>query len=212
MTIRLVLVDHHAICLYGLQQMLVAAGGYEMVACCANGHEALKAIEAHAPEILVVELRMPGMSGIELLKEIGIRKLNIRTVILTTEVTEAELLEVFRLEVRGIVLKEMAPRLLLQCLQKVHEGGQWLEHRAMQAAFQKALRRQDGHRQAQEELTQREIKLVCLVAEGLRNKEIATRLHITEGTVKTHLRNVYRKLNRQSRVALRRYAEERGLI
>jgi DNA-binding NarL/FixJ family response regulator len=94
----------------------------------------------------------------------------------------------------------------------VHEGGQWLEHRAMQGALQNVLHREDGRRQAEEELTQREIMLVCLVAEGLRNKEIAARLNITEGTVKTHLRNVYRKLNRESRVALRKYAEERALI
>jgi DNA-binding NarL/FixJ family response regulator len=133
-------------------------------------------------------------------------------VILTAQLTEDDLLEAVRHKVRGIVLKEMAPRLLLQCLQKVHEGGQWLEHRAMQDALESMLRREAGRRKVQDELTQREIALVCLVAEGLRNKEIATRLNITEGTVKTHLRNVYRKLNRETRVALRMYAEERGLV
>lgn len=212
MTVRLVLADDHPIFLDGLKQMLAAAGGYEVVACCTNGPDALQAVEKHAPDILVVDLRMPGMSGIALLKELELRKLQVRTVILTAELSEPDLLEAVRLKVRGIVLKEMAPRLLLQCLQKVHEGGQWLEHRAMQGALQNVLYREDGRRQAQEELTQREITLVCLVAEGLRNKEIAARLNITEGTVKTHLRNVYRKLNRESRVALRKYAEERGLI
>jgi DNA-binding NarL/FixJ family response regulator len=212
MTVRLVLADDHPIFLDGLKQMLAAAGGYEVVACCSNGPDALRAVESHAPDILVVDLRMPGMSGIAMLRELGLRNLKVRTVILTAELSEPDLLEAVRLKVRGIVLKEMAPRLLLQCLQKVHEGGQWLEHRAMQGALQNVLHREDGRRQAEEELTQREITLVCLVAEGLRNKEIAARLSITEGTVKTHLRNVYRKLNRESRVALRKYAEERALI
>jgi DNA-binding NarL/FixJ family response regulator len=212
MTIRVVLADDHPIFLDGLKQMLTAAGGYEVLACCVNGQAALLAVEEHAPDILIADLRMPGMGGLALVKELVARKLKVHTVILTADLSEADLLEAVRLKVRGIVLKEMAPRLLLQCLQKVHEGGQWLEHRSMHDALQKVLQRQDGRRQAEEELTEREIMLVCLVAEGLRNKEIAARLKITEGTVKTHLRNVYRKLNRESRVALRKYAEERALI
>jgi DNA-binding NarL/FixJ family response regulator len=212
MTIRVVLADDHPIFLDGLKQMLTAAGGFEILACCVNGQAALLAVEEHAPDILVADLRMPGMGGLALIKELVARKLKVHTVILTADLIEADLLEAMRLKVKGIVLKEMAPRLLLQCLQKVHEGGQWLEHRSMHDALQKVLQRQDGRRQAEEELTEREIMLVCLVAEGLRNKEIATRLNITEGTVKTHLRNVYRKLNRESRVALRKYAEERALI
>jgi DNA-binding NarL/FixJ family response regulator len=212
MTIRLVLADDHPIFLDGLKQMILAAGGFEILACCPNGQAALLAVEEHAPDIVVADLRMPGMGGLALIKELAARKLKVHTVILTADLGEADLLEAMRLKVRGVVLKDMAPRLLLQCLQKVHEGGQWLEHRSMHDALEKVLHRQDGRRQAQEELTQREITLVCLVAEGLRNKEIAARLHITEGTVKTHLRNVYRKLNRESRVALRKYAEERALI
>jgi DNA-binding NarL/FixJ family response regulator len=212
MTIRVVLADDHPIFLDGLKQMLTAAGGFEILACCVNGQAAVLAVEEHAPDILVADLRMPGMGGLALIKELVTRKLKVHTVILTADLSEADLLEAMRLKVKGIVLKEMAPRLLLQCLQKVHEGGQWLEHRSMHDALQKVLHRQDGRRQAEEELTEREIMLVCLVAEGLRNKEIAARLNITEGTVKTHLRNVYRKLNRESRVALRKYAEERALI
>jgi DNA-binding NarL/FixJ family response regulator len=172
----------------------------------------LQAIEAHAPDIVVADLRMPAPNGLELLAELRSRQIDIRVVILTAEISEGELLEAVLHNVNGVVLKEMAPRLLLQCLRKVHAGGQWLENRAMQNALGNVLRREAGRREAEQELTSREIVLVCMVAEGLRNREIAKRLNISEGTVKTHLRNIYRKLHRETRVALRRYAEERGLI
>lgn len=212
MKIRLVLADDHPIFLQGLRQLLDAAGGFQVVACNDNCKDALRAVEKHLPDIVIVDLRMPQLSGLELLAEIRHREIDVRVVILTAEITEQELLEAVRLKVNGIVLKEMAPRLLLQCLRKVHAGGQWLENRSMQGALETVLRREAGRREAEQELTPREIVLVCMVAEGLRNKEIGARLGISEGTVKTHLRNIYRKLARETRVALRCYAEERGLI
>jgi DNA-binding NarL/FixJ family response regulator len=212
MTVRVVLVDDHPIFLDGLRGLLEVAEGYKVVACCRDSRDALDAIESHRPDIVVLDLKMPRLDGIGLLKEIEARQLPVRTILLTAELDEPQLLEAVRLKVRGVVLKEMAPRLLLQCLDKVAAGGQWLEHRSMQNALEGVLRRQAGREKAQQELTQREITLVCLVADGLRNKEIATRLNISEGTVKTHLRNIYRKLHRETRVALRQYAEERGLI
>lgn len=212
MTPRLVIADDHPIFLDGLCQLLETDDEFTVVACCASGVEALEAVAAHSPDIVVADLRMPGIDGVELLRIIRERHPGVRVILLTAELVEEKLLEAVRLKVNGIVLKEMAPRLLLQCLHKVAAGGQWLEHRAMQNALEKVLHRQAGYAKAQEDLTQREIVMVTLVAEGLRNKEIATRLNITEGTVKTHLRNIYRKLDRETRVALRQYAEERGLV
>ena len=210
--IRLVLADRHPIFLHGLDQFLTAAGEFEVAACCASGRYALQAVQTCRPDILVTALRLPDFCGLELLRQIRQSRPDTRTVILTADLRQPELLEAIRLEVDGVILKEMAPRLLVQCLRKVHAGGQWLENRAMQAALETVLRREAGRRKAEKELTPREIVLVCMVAEGLRNKDIATQLHITEGTVKTHLRNIYRKLHRDTRVALRRYAEERALI
>jgi DNA-binding NarL/FixJ family response regulator len=212
MKIRVVLADDHPIFLDGLERLLVASGDFEVLASAATGDEALRAVEEYLPDIVVVDLRMPGLSGLELLAEIRRRRLDVRVVLLTAEMAEHELLEAVRLKVNGVVLKEMAPRLLLQCLHKVEAGGHWLENRSMQHALETVLRREAGRLEAEKELTPREIEMACMVADGLRNREIAERLHITEGTVKTHLRNIYRKLNRETRVALRRYAEERGLV
>jgi DNA-binding NarL/FixJ family response regulator len=210
--IRVVLADDHPLFLNGLQQLLQLAGDFDVVACCSGGVQALEVVERERPDVLVIDLRMPDKDGLEVIRELRRRAIDVRIVILTAILDERELLEAVRLDVSGAVLKEMAPRLLLQCLRKVYAGGHWVENRAVHAALEGALRRESGAREAASQLTPREIDLVRMVASGLRNKEIALRLFITEGTVKTHLHNIYRKLQLETRVAVRQYAEARGLI
>jgi DNA-binding NarL/FixJ family response regulator len=210
--IRVLLADDHPLFLDGLDQLLKLAGDFEVVGRCSNGLEAIGAVETLHPDLLVLDLRMPDMDGLAVVRELRRRKLEVRIVILTAILAEHDLLEAVRLGVSGAVLKEMAPRLLLQCLRKVHAGGHWVENRAVHAALEGALRREAGAREAATQLTAREIDLVRMVANGLRNKEIASRLFITEGTVKTHLHNIYKKLQVETRVAVRQYAEQKGLI
>jgi len=212
MAIRVVIADDHPLFLDGLAQLLRLAGDFEVVERCVSGEEAVRAVRRHVPDLLVVDVRMPGMNGLAVLTELKKLGLPTRSVILTAQLTEAEAVEAMRLGVQGVLLKEMAPRLLLQCLRKVHAGGYWVETRSFRGALETVLRRQAGAEKAAELLTPREIELVRMVAQGLRNKQIASQLHITEGTVKTHLRNVYKKLQLENRVEVRRYAEEKGLL
>jgi DNA-binding NarL/FixJ family response regulator len=210
--IRVILADDHPLILDGLDQLLRLAGDFEVLESCVSGEETLSALERHRPDLLVLDLRMLDLDGIEVLRQMRSRGLETRVVVLTAALSEDDLLEAVRLGVRGVVLKEMAPRLLLQCLRKVHSGGQWLENRTARDALEAVLRREAGSREAANLLTHREIELVRMVAHGLRNREIAERLHITEGTVKTHLRNVYQKTGVENRVGVRVFAEEKGLI
>ena len=212
MPIRLVLADDHPLILDGLEQLVHLAGDFAVVERCVSGEEALRAVDRHRPDLLVLDVRMAGLDGLAVLRELRRRRLPTRVVIFTAAISEDELVEAVRLGVGGVVLKEMAPRLLIQALRKVHAGGQWVEKRSVQAALEKVLRREAGAREAAGELTPREIELIRMVAEGLRNREIAERLGIAEGTVKTHLHNVYKKLHLETRVAVRRYAEGKGLI
>jgi DNA-binding NarL/FixJ family response regulator len=212
MAIRLVLADDHPLILDGLEQLVRLAGDLEVVERCVTGEAALRAVQRHRPDVLVLDIRMPGLDGIGVLRAMQERGLTTRVVILTAALGESELLEAVRLGVRGVVLKEMAPRLLVQCIRKVHAGGQWVENRSVRDALASVLRREAGAREAASQLTPREIELIRMVAEGLRNREIAERLGITEGTVKAHLHNVYKKIRVETRVAVRRYAEEKGLI
>jgi RNA polymerase sigma factor (sigma-70 family) len=212
MAIRLVLTDDHPLILDGLEQLVRLAGDFEVLERCVSGEEALRAVEAHRPDILLLDIRLPDLDGLAVMRELRRRRLPTRVVLLTAALHEDEMLEAVRLGVVGVVLKEMAPRLLVECLRKVHAGERWIEKRSVREALETMLRREAGGREAASQLTPREVELIRMVAEGLRNREIAERLCITEGTVKVHLHNVYRKLQVENRVAVRRYAEEKGLI
>jgi two-component system, NarL family, nitrate/nitrite response regulator NarL len=212
MAIRLVLTDDHPLILDGLEQLVRLAGDFEVLERCVSGAEALRAVEAHRPDILVLDIRLPDLDGLAVVRELRRRRLPTRVVLLTAALSENEMIEAVRLGVVGVVLKEMAPRLLVQCLRKVHAGERWIEKRSVREALETMLRREAGGREAASQLTPREVELIRMVAEGLRNREIAERLGIAEGTVKVHLHNVYKKLQVENRVAVRRYAEEKGLI
>lgn len=212
MTIRIALADDHPIFLDGLEQLFRFEPDLEVVARCIDGDEALKAVRELAPDILLLDLRMRGKDGLAVLRELKAEGSATRTVILTAALEEDDVVEAIRLDVRGVVLKEMAPRLLIQCLRKVHAGDRWLERRSTERALDKLLRRQEGEQEAAAVLTQREIEIVRMAARGLSNKEIAKLLSITEGTVKVHVHSVYVKLKVSNRVALMRWAEGRGLL
>jgi DNA-binding NarL/FixJ family response regulator len=212
MPIRLVLADDHPLILNGLENLFRPEKDLEVLTRCTDGIDTLKAVRKHRPDILVLDIRMPGKDGIEVARELQKEKLPTRIVLLTAVLDERELLEAIRLGVQGIVLKEMAPSMLLSCIRKVHAGEQWIELRSAAQALEKMLRREAGTREIAAKLTPQELTIVRMVAGGLRNKEIADKIHISEGTVKVHLHNIYEKLHVNSRLALLRYAQEKGLV
>jgi DNA-binding NarL/FixJ family response regulator len=212
MPIRLVLADDHPLILNGLENLFRPEKDLEVLARCTDGVEALQAVRKHRPDILVLDIRMPGKDGLEVAREMRKEKLSTRIVLLTAVLDERELLEAIKLGVQGIVLKEMAPSMLLSCIRKVHAGEQWIELRSAAQALEKMLRREAGTREIAAKLTPQELTIVRMVAGGLRNKEIADKIHISEGTVKVHLHNIYEKLHVNSRLALLRYAQEKGLV
>lgn len=212
MTIRIALVDDHPIFLQGVERLFRLEPDLEVVARCIDGEEALRAVRELRPDVLLLDLRMPGMDGLAVLRELEREGSPTRVVVLTAALDEDDVLAAIELGVRGVVLKEMAPRLLIQAVRKVHAGERWLETRSAALALEKLVRKQAGARAAAEMLSQRETEIVRLVASGLTNKEIASRLSITEGTVKVHVHSVYQKLRVGNRVALMRWAEDHGLL
>jgi DNA-binding NarL/FixJ family response regulator len=212
MPISLVLADDHPLILNGLENLFHLEKDLKVVARCLDGVETMQAVRRHRPDVLILDIRMPGKNGLEVAREIRKEKLPTRVVLLAAEIDEDELLESLRLGVQGIVLKEMAPQLLVECIRKVHEGEQWIEPRSARQALEKMLRREAGARDIATVLTPREIDMVRMVGRGLRNKEIADKLSISEGTVKVHLHNIYEKLKVDGRLGLLRYAQDKGLI
>ena len=120
--------------------------------------------------------------------------------------------EAVRLGARGVVLKESSPETLLECVRRVYRGEQWIDRETMTRAFGHAMQREAAMREASRILTPREIEIVRMIAQGLRNRVIAERLSISEGTVKIHLHNVYEKLGIDGRLELMLYAQEKGLV
>jgi len=200
--ISLVLADDHPIVLAGLENMLRRERDCRVVASCVDGVEAMRAITRHSPDVAVLDLRMPRMDGLAVLRQIQKDKLATRTVLLAAVLEDDDLVEAVRLGVRGIVLKEMAPTLVVQCVREVHAGGQWLEKRSVSQAIEKLIRREEATRDMAKILTPRELQIAGAVASGLRNKEIADKLGIAEGTVKIHLHVIYEKLKIDGRMAL----------
>ena len=212
MPIGLVLADDHPIVLDGLEHLFRLEQDFKVLARCRDSEETLQAVRKHRPDVLILDIRMPGMGGLEVLRQVKKERLPTRVVLLTAALDDDDALEAIRLRVSGVVLKEMAPRLLVQCIRKVHAGGQWLEKRSFGRVMETMLRRESGARQMAEVLTPREIEIVRLVASGLRNKVIAGKLHISEGTIKVHLHHIYEKLQVDGRLELTLYAKDNGLV
>ena len=210
MTIRLVIADDHPIVLDGLEQLFLLEKDCEVVARARNGDEALRAVRQFQPDVLVLDLRMPGTDGLAVLGEMRREALPTRVVILSA-MNDDDLFEGIRLGARGVVLKDMAPRLLMQCVRAVHAGGKWLEKGVATSAVDKLLECEAGIKAVAETLTPRELQVARMIAKGVPSKTVASRLAISEGTAKLHLHHVYEKLKVEGRVGLMRFMQSRGL-
>lgn len=212
MRTRLVLADDHPIVLHGLENLLRSEHDLQIVARCTNGDETLVAVQRHRPDLLILDMHMPGKDGLAVLRELQRGRLATRVVLMAERLEDEEVLEAFRLGVEGMLLKELALKMVVQCVRKVLAGEIWLEKRAVSRAIDVLLRRENGERAAAALLTPREMEMVRLVAQGLRTEEMSNRLDISEGTIKTHLHRVYRKLKINNRVALTLYAQALKLV
>jgi len=211
MPIRVVIADDHPIVLEGLAQLFALEKDFEVVERCHDGEEALDAVERLSPDVLVLDVRMPKIDGLGVLRELAVRKSPARVVLLTAEITDNEVLDAVRLGVSSIVLKEKASQTLLQAARAASRGEQQLDDRSVRRALDHLLRREAGVAAARRVLTARELEVVRMVATGMRNRQIAEALSITEGTVKIHLHSIYDKLGVSGRVELTLYAREHSL-
>jgi DNA-binding NarL/FixJ family response regulator len=212
MPIRVLLADDHPIILDGLEQLFGLESDFEVVGRARDGEETLRTLRRDPPDILVLDIRMPRGDGLEVLRAMHAEALPTRVVLLTAALQEEQLVEALRLGVGGVVLKEMAPQLLVEAVRQVHTGGRWLDKGSVHRALDRLLRREADSREAAEVLTPRELEIVRMVARGLRNRAIAEQLFITEGTVKIHLHNIYQKTAVNGRLELAVYAQSKGLV
>ncbi len=208
----MIITDDHPLVLSGLDHLLGEHPEFEVVARCSSGAEAIAAVRRHRPDILVLDVLMPEMGGMDVARELYRTGDSPKVVLLTAQLHEDQVIEALNLGVRGFILKEMATRLLVECLRRVNAGGQWLEKDSAGRAMAKLVRREAKGREIATLLTPREIEVVRMVAKGLTNKEIAAELCIADGTVKIHLHNIYEKLKISRRAELVRFADDYGLV
>jgi len=208
----LILADDHPLILEGLEQLFRRDKEFQVLTTCTTGHDTINAVRQHRPDILVLDVKMPNGDGLSVLRQIHEERIPTRVVLLTASMQDDEVLQAMETGVWGLVLKESAALSLVDSVRKVARGERALDQSLIVRALDRALDRQNAARHAAEVLSRREAEIVKMVAAGMRNKEIANKLFIGEGTVKTHLHAIYKKLGVHGRVELTLYAQERGII
>jgi DNA-binding NarL/FixJ family response regulator len=202
--IRIVIADDHPITLAGLQLLLSGERDVTVVARCADGHAAVRALQSYEPDVLVVDQDMPVLDGVAILKQLRMAGNQTPVVLLATANNE-KLGEALGLDVEGIVFKNSDPKNLIRCLREVHAGRRWLDSSVTAYAPLPASAT------TLDTLTRRQIEVARAAVSGLSNKELAQRLGVSEGTIKNHLHAIYERLQLDGRLALLLYLKEKAL-
>jgi DNA-binding NarL/FixJ family response regulator len=200
---RLLLADSHPIVLDGLEHLFAREHGIEVIASCQDGEEALTAIRRLRPDVTVLDIALPRLTGLEIMRRLREESVPVRTVIFTASISNEDAVEVLALGAKGLVLKHLAPEVLVRCVNEVHAGRSWIERNLAGQVLELLVTRAPPLQNAVARLlTARELEISRLVASGCRNRQIAEKLTITEGTVKIHLNRIYEKLLVTNRVEL----------
>jgi DNA-binding NarL/FixJ family response regulator len=204
--IRLIIVDDHPVVRDGLRGMFAGNPEFEVLGEAAEGAEAMTLVEALAPDVVLMDLRMPGMDGVTAITRLAQRGAPARVLVLTTYDTDSDVLPAIEAGATGYLLKDTPREELFRAVRAAARGEAVLSP-AVASRLMGRLRAP-----AQEPLSQRELEVLSLIARGSTNRDAATHLFISEATVKTHLLHVYAKLGVNDRAAAVATAFERGLL
>jgi len=197
---RVLVADDDPLTLAGIE-LLLGASNFKVIATAGSGKEVLEQLPSTRPEILVLDIRMPERSGLDVLRTLRAKGDARPIVLLTGSIDDQNAKEAIDLGVNGLVIKASAPRDLLVCLDAVMKGRRWFDQEVMQRAMDFA--QVAGAEQTPfDRLSPRERGIALLVQRGMRNREIADELGLTEGTVKVHLHKIFEKLDLRSRTDL----------
>jgi len=208
-----VLADDHPIVRQGLRTLLEAEGDFAVIGEEADGLNVVALVERLRPDVLLLDVRMPGLNGLEITRQIAQRAIRTRIVILSMHANEIYVLEALRHGAAGYVLKDAAPTEMLKAVREVTAGRRYLSPALSERAIASYARQaQATPEDPYETLTTREREVLHLAAGSSSLAEIGTRLGISPRTVETHRENLMRKLGLQSQTDLIRYALRRGIL
>ena len=205
--IRVRLVDDPPVVRQGLRALLSTHEGIEVVGEADDGEAAVAAADRLSPDVVLMDVVMPGLDGVEALRRIGERRPQTRVVMLTSYADERRAMEAVDAGASGFLLKDASPRDVAAAIRAAHRGEAVL-HPAVAAKLLAERRRPPA---AHADLTARELDVLRLIARGLQNKQIAAELHVSEKTVKTHVSAILRKLGVTDRTQAAMYAVREGL-
>jgi two-component system NarL family response regulator len=215
--IKVLLTDDHNLFREGLARILREAPGIELITTAASGEEALQLASQHQPDLVLMDINMPGIGGLEATRRLRQKHPEIRVLMLTISEEDQDLFRAVRFGARGYILKNSSSRDLLEAIRRVQAGEAVITPSmavklldAFAAAPPPTPQKTDEDLQV-EELTERETEVLQLIARGLNNKAIGEQLSISPNTVKAHLRNILEKLQLSSRVEAATWAIRHGL-
>jgi two-component system nitrate/nitrite response regulator NarL len=212
--IRILIADDHSIFRDGLRKLLEAEGGFNVIGEATTGDEALELTKNLQPDVLLLDISMPRLTGIEVLRRLSKVSSPLRTILLTASIEKSEIVEALLLGAHGIVPKQSASRMLFKSIRTVMSGEFWIS-RDMVSDLVETLRGPATSGVAASKtmgLTRRELDVIAAVAEGQVNKDIARTFHISEYTVKHHLTRIFDKLGVSNRVELAMFAINHDLV
>jgi two-component system nitrate/nitrite response regulator NarL len=214
--IRLLIADDERLFLEGLRVLLETEPGFEVVGYASDGAETVRLAKQLKPDVLLLDVVMPRMGGLDTLRELRRHRLRVKTILVTGSIERTTVLNALQLGARGVVLKDVAPEVLFKSIHVAMRGEYWMDRTAVSdlvTALREASPKPDVP--AAERpfgLTRRELEIVTAVASGESNKEIAQQLGISEETVKHHLTRIYDKVGASTRLELALFARHHGLV
>ncbi len=207
MSINVIIADDHQMVRQGIKQIIELQGDIKVIGEASNGEEAVRLITDLKPDLSLIDINMPILSGIEVLKKLQDIRINSKVIMLTIHSEREYLVEAVKLGARGYVLKDADSDVLIDAIKKVHSGESYIPSNLVTELikdFSSPLYKDDN------ELTEREIEVLKAIADGMSNKEIGKLLFISEKTVKNHISNIFRKLDINDRTQAAIYAIKHG--
>lgn len=210
--IRVALLDDHTLFRDGLRRLFDTEPDIDLVAEAKSSAELFPLLERERPQLLLLDLNLQGENGLDILPRLAEEYPDVKVLVLTASIDQDDRINSIKLGARGVVLKYAASENLIKSIRKVAEGEMWVDHETTKKLFEElADRRGPKAESPLDLLTDREREVAALVGEGMRNKEIAERLFISERTVKTHISNIFQKLDLSDRLELALFAISQGL-
>ncbi len=207
--IRLLIADDHAIVRSGIRALLETVDDIAVIGEAADGQQAVAAVARHQPDVVLMDLEMPVLDGIEAIQQVMARWLETRILVLTSFASDDRVFPAVKAGALGYLLKDSEPDALIQAIRQVHRGESSLHPKIARKLMQE-LSRPPAQPTTADPLTAREVEVLQVVAQGLSNQEIADKLVISEATVRSHISNILSKLHLASRTQVALYALREG--